>query len=206
MFIPENYSHSSFAVLEQLISKALNSTVVPTGGEAHTLEAAVLPFTGPLSSAGDILIGTPVSITLEGAPHPVGLVNSGAITGGGESGTLIGDVLAVLGEAKSLGIFPVTMSGAGELKAGFVTALQSLGGQLSVGTLEGTPDLAGGFATLLSSIPDDVWTALVSQAGALSEASVPAGLVQGFLTGLPQFDADAVIKLVGVDVLDVVPV
>lgn len=206
MFIPENHPLSNFSVLEQLISKALSSTVAPTSGEAHTLEATVLPFTGPLSSAGEILIGKPVSITLEGALHPVDLVSSGAITGSGEFGTLIGDVLAVLGEAKSLGIVPVTLSSAGELKAGFATALQSLGGQLSVGTLEGTPDLSGGFATLLSSIPDDVWTALVSQAGALSEASAPLALTQGFLTGLPQFDADAVITLVGVDILDVVPV
>lgn len=206
MFIPENYPHASFAVLEQLISKALNSTIAPTGGQAHTLEAAVMPFTGLLSSAGEIVIGTPVSHPLEGAPHLVDLVGSDAITGGDQSGTLIGDVLAALGEAKSLGMVPVTLSGAGELKASFATALRSLGSQLSLGTLEGSPDLSGGIATLLSSIPDDVWTALVSQAGALSEASAPLALSQGFLTGLPQLDADAVITLVGVEVLDVVPV
>jgi len=113
------------------------------------------------------------------------------------------DVPASMGEAKGLGIVPVTLSG-----TGLDSLLQVVAG-LESGVLDGSPDLSDAFVTTLSQVPDAVWADLVAQMASLPDDHAAVTLAQAFFNDLAQFpleqiDVDSAIVVVGFDGLDAV--
>lgn len=145
--------------------------------QAFDYDALVRPLDVQGALGNGSLANKPVPVAGELGLHPVNLVGSGAIVDAGDIGALIENLLAALGEAKSLNIVPVELSGA------------------LAASLSSVPDPVWiALVAHLESLPD-----------AATPVTLTEGFFDG-LAQFPvqQIDVESAIQLVGINVIDAV--
>lgn len=198
MSTSENYPEIILNVLELLVSKNLGGIPHPATEPVDAYDALVRPLNGGAAYDYDALVRplNPIPAydydalvrPLNPAPaydydalvrplNPQEAPVDGALAGAGAFGALIGNLLAALGEAKSLNIVPV------ELSSTIATSLPAV------------PDAVWiALVAHLESLPD-----------AVTPVTLAEGFFDG-LAQFPvqQIDVESAIQLVGFDVLDAV--
>lgn len=198
MSTSENHPEIILNVLELLVTKGLTSIPHPAtepvdlydalvrplnGGAAYDYDALVRPLNPVPAYDYDALVRplNPVPAydydALVRPLNPQDALVGGTLADAGDIDALIGNLLAALGEAKSLNIVPVELSGA-------------------IGTtLSSVPDAAWiALVAHLESLPDAVTPVTLVEGFFDDLAQFP----------VQQIDVESTIKLVGFDVLDAV--
>lgn len=198
MSISENVPEVVLNVLELLVSKNLTGIPHPAAGTVDLYDALVRPLAGGAAYDVDALV-RPLDVApaydhdalvrpLNPVPaydydalvrplNPQEAPVNGTLADAGDIDALLGNLLAALGEAKSLEMDPI------ELSEAFATSLSSV------------PDAVWiALVAHLESLPD-----------AATPVTLTEGFFDGLAQfAVPQIDVEAAIQLVGIGVLDAV--